>query len=146
MPSSRYGGPLPDVKYGFELTVEPPDGTSEAQPVRQGELFKLGGTAGDGSGYKAVACTAADTPTTAGVVMLMAKHDLNDSVQDLGVKLISADAPTVVRLPFEGTAPTVGQSIAISGANVRRVTGAAFGKGNGRIMRVNTSDVEVLLV
>lgn len=145
MPSTRYGGPLPDVKYGFELTVEPPNGTSEAQPIDQGELFKLGGTASDGSGYKAVACAAGDDPTE--VVLLMAKHGLNDSVQDLGVKVLGHGDLTVVRLPYNGTAPTVGQSIEISAGDVRAVTGIAWKKGGGRIMKVHTgtTEVEVLI-
>ncbi len=58
--ATRYGGPLPDTKYGFEITVEPPAAV-DADPLDQWEVVRISGVAADGSGYKAAAAVAGDT-------------------------------------------------------------------------------------
>ena len=56
-------------------------------------------------------------------------------------------AGLVCELPYDGTAPTVGQSIAVAAGNVQKVSGIAFARGAGRVMKVDTARgvVEVLL-
>lgn len=138
-----YGGELPLIRYGLELTVEAPTGTSATVPVEQGDIFKIGGTASDGSGYKAVAAANTDTPATA--VWIMALHRITE-VQQMGV-LVLGQYETVVRLNYvSGAAPTLGQSVKPSATNVRKVAGVAF-DGSNMVLKVDTAalQVEVLI-
>jgi hypothetical protein len=134
-----YGGELPLIRYGLELTVEAPTGTTTAVPVEQGDVFKIGGTASDGSGYKAVAATAADT--SADSVWVMALHRMTE-VQQMGV-LVLGKYGTVVRLNYvSGAAPTLGQSVIPSATNVRKVAGTAF-DGSNMVLKVDTAALQV---
>ena len=142
--ANEYGGELSDVKYGLELSVEVPTGTSATAPVNMGDLFKIGGTAADGSHYKAVPLAGANDLLTS--IVIRAKHSVNrDDQPDLGVKVLGHYSK-VLRLPYvTGAAPTLGQSIAASGTNVRRVAGKAF-DGTSYVLKVDTVNliVEVL--
>lgn len=139
-----YGGETPLVKYGLSYTFESPTGTTTAAPVEQGDLFKVSGTASDGSGYKLAALTAGDDPTE--VVMVMALHRMTE-VGTMGGQLIG-NWHQVRRLNYvSGSAPTLGQSIEAAAGNVRKVAGKAFAIGSGIVLKVNTADltVEVLV-
>jgi hypothetical protein len=138
-----YGGETPQVKYGLSITVESPDGTSATVPVEQGDLFKLGGTASDGSGYKAVALVSGNDATSS--VVIMALHRITE-VGTMGVQVIGRYSQ-IRRLNYvSGSAPTLGQSVEASGSNVRKIVGKAF-DGDGFVCAVNTSDLtaEVLV-
>lgn len=140
--ATRYGGPLPDTKYGFEITVEPPAAV-DADPLDQWEVVRISGVAADGSGYKAAAAVAGDTSDA--VLLGLAKHYCNDSDMPLGLKVLGLGAPTVLRVPTTG-APTLGQSIAVSAADVRKFVGVAFSiTSRSKIMKVLTGEVEVLV-
>lgn len=135
-----YGGQFPLVKYGVTLTVEAPDGTTTAAPVEQGDVFKLGGTASDGTGYKVVACSDGNDATSS--VLVMALHRIT-SVNDLGVLILSGKWAGVDRVRYHtGAAPTLGQSIEASGVNVREIKGKSF-DGDGYVLKVDTSALEV---
>jgi hypothetical protein len=143
----RIGGETPIIKYGTELSVEGPTGVSAANPVNEGDLFKLGGTGADGTGYKVVDCVANDSPISC--VLVMALHKLTDINVPLGVKVLGALGSTQVRrLRYvSGAAPTIGQSIQATAGNVRRIKGVAFAGGSGYVLAVDTSalDAEVLV-
>lgn len=143
---SGYGGEFPDIGYGAEITAETPDGTSDTTPVLMGELFKLAiaaDTASDSSGYKAVACAAGDDPSE--VYLIQAKARSN-TVGPLAFKLLAGGMAQVRNLPYT-VAPTIGQSVEIAAANVRKVIGITHGKGKGLVLKVNTAlgTAEVLL-
>lgn len=146
-----YGGETPLIGFGLRLTVEAPTGTSASVPVEQGDIFKIGGTAVDGSGYKAVAATNADISggasgtATADSIFVMALHRMTE-VQQMGV-VVLGPYQQVRRLNYvSGAAPTLGQSVVPSASNVRKVAGVTF-NGSNRVMKVDTSDltVEVLV-
>ena len=141
MAAPGYGGETPIIKYGTEITVESPAGISAAAPINQGDLFILSGTAADGSGYKAAAATAGNAPTTVGC-LLMALHRMEQPSQPMGVKVLNGSMEQIRRLRYTGS-PTLGQSVAISAADVRKVVGKAFAVGDGRILAINTSTTEV---
>jgi hypothetical protein len=140
--ATTFGGETPDVKYGLEITVEAPDGTSTATPVEQGDLFKLGASSdldSDGSGYKLVPLVADDNPATC--VMVMAKHRMTE-VREMGVKVLGG-YHQIRRLRYvSGAAPTIGQSVAATAGNLRRIKGIAFANGAGRVCKVNTGDLD----
>jgi hypothetical protein len=138
-----YGGETPLVKYGLTLTVEAPTGTNSTTPVNEGDVFKIGGTAVDGSGYKAVAATNADRQGNA--VLVMALHRMLE-VQQMGVLVLGKYRGTVRLNYVSGAAPTLGQSVVPSATNVRKVAGVAF-DGSNIVLAVNTADltVEVLV-
>lgn len=143
----RMGGETPIIKYGTELSVEGPVGTTASQPVNAGDVFKLGGTGADGTGYKVVAAVDGDDSTNA--ILVMALHNLTDLAVPLGVKVLGARGMTQVRrLRYTtGAAPTIGQSIEVSGVDVRKIKGKTFAVGDGYVLAVDTSalDVEVLV-
>jgi hypothetical protein len=134
-----YGGETPLIGFGLRLTVESPTGTDATTPVAQGDLFKLGGTAADGTGYKAVALVAGNDSTSS--VILMALHPMT-SVGPMGVYVLGP-WQSVRRLNYvSGAAPTLGQSIEASATNVRKVVGKAY-DGDGYVLKVATADLQV---
>lgn len=142
-----YGGELPLTRYGLELTVEAPTGTTATVPVEQGDIFKIGGTASDGSGYKVVAAAAADIPAGASGVAVadsihvMALHRMTEVAQ-MGVFVLAPYA-SVRRLNYvSGAAPTLGQSVVPSATNVRKVAGVAF-NGANMVLKVDTAALQV---
>lgn len=140
---SGYGGETPLVKYGLSYTFESPDGTTAAVPVAQGDLFKIGGTASDGTGYKLVALVDGNDFTSS--VIVMALHAIAE-VGTMGAQILG-NWHQIRRLNYvTGVAPTLGQSVEASGVNVRKVKGKAF-DGDGIVLKVNTADltVEVLV-
>lgn len=140
MPQQSFGGETPLVPYAgpLTLTVEAPDGTTEAAPVLQGQLFKLSGTAADGSGYKIAAMTAADAPSS--VVMVMALHRATQ-VREMGVVLITPFRQ-VRRLSYvSGSAPSLGESIEAAAGDVHKIAGKTY-DGDGIVLKVNTADLD----
>jgi hypothetical protein len=141
--AQRYGGETPMVESGLRLTVEAPDATTVLAPVEAGTILKLGGTAADGSAYKAVACVDNDTPVS--VVMVQALHRIT-SVGPLGVMVLSPYSQ-VRRLPYlKGEKPDLGGSVQIS-ATVSMVGAKGFTAGCGFVLAIDTvaEDCEVLL-
>ena len=135
-----YGGETPLIGFGLRLTVEAPTGTDSTTPVEQGDIFKLGSTAADGSGYKAVALVAADAASDP-VIMVMALHRMT-SVGPLGVAVLG-NWHQVRRLNYyTGEAPSIGNSIEASNNNVRKVKGKAF-DGDGYVLNVDTTALQV---
>lgn len=137
----RIGGETPIIKYGTELSVEGPAGTTSAAPVLAGNIYKLGSTGADGTGYKVVACTAADS--SANGVLVMALHRLTDLNVPLGVKVLGAYGLTQVRrLRYHtGAAPSIGQSIEAS-TTVTEIAGKAWAVGCGYVLAVDTTALE----
>jgi hypothetical protein len=134
-----YGGETPLIGFGLRLTVEAPTGTNATTPVEQGDLFKISGTASDSSGYKAAALVAGDDATNS--VVIMALHRMTD-VNQMGV-IVLGPWQQVRRLNYvSGSAPTLGQSVEASAANVRKVAGKAFDK-DGFVLKVDTSALQV---
>lgn len=140
-PTLKLGGETPIIKYGTELTLQSPDGISESAPQLQGDLFKIGGPASDGTQLKAVPCAAADT--MASVYMVMALSRETRPGYPCGYKVLSGQSVQIRRLRYDGAAPTIGQSVEIAAGNVRKVTGIAHAKGAGLVVAVNTGDTEV---
>jgi hypothetical protein len=131
------------VESGLRLTVEAPDATTILVPVEAGTILKLGSTAADGSGYKAVAAVDNDTP--ASVVLVMALHRIT-SVGPLGVMVLGRYSQ-VRRLPYlTGEKPSVGGSVQVS-ATVSKVGAKGFTDGCGYVLYVDETaeDCEVLL-
>lgn len=138
-----YGGETPLIDGGFRLTLESPTGTTSSIPVEQGDLFKIGGTAADGTGYKAAALVAGNDATSS--VVVMALHRMTE-VGPMGV-IVLGGYQGIVRFNYvSGAAPTLGQSIEASATNVRKVVGKAW-DGDGMVLKVNTAEltVEVLV-
>jgi len=138
-----YGGDTPLIGFGLRMTVEAPTGTNATTPVEQGDLFKLGGTAADGSGYKAAALVGGNDATSS--VVIMALHRMTEVAQ-MGV-VVLGPWQQIKRLNYvSGAAPTLGQSIEASGTNVRKIAGKAY-DGDGFVLKVNTADLtaEVLV-
>lgn len=134
-----YGGETPLIGFGLRLTVEAPTGTDATTPVAQGDLFKIGGTAADGSGYKAAALAAGNDSTSS--VVLMALHAMTE-VGPMGVVVLDK-WQQVRRLNYvSGAAPTLGQSIEASATNVRKVVGKAY-DGDGIVLKVDTAGLQV---
>jgi hypothetical protein len=130
-----YGGETPLIGFGLRLTVESPTGTDATTPVAQGDLFKLGGTAADGSGYKAAALVGGNDSTSS--VVIMALHNMTE-VGPMGV-VVLGPWQQVRRFNYvSGAAPTLGQSIEASGTNVRKIAGKAY-DGDGIVLKVDTS-------
>ena len=138
----RIGGETPIIKYGTELSVEGPAGVTSAAPVLAGDIFKLGGTGADGTGYKVVDC--ADGDDSADSVLVMALHKLTDLTVPLGVKVLGAYGICQVRrLRYHtGVVPTIGQSIEISGNNVRKIEGLSFAAGKGYVLAIDATALE----
>lgn len=140
----RYGGAETPRDNGLRMSVEAPDGVSTSAPVNVGDLFKLGGTDLDGSGYKVAALTAGEDPTE--VVMVQAlERKTEESVMTVAVL---GPYSQIRRIPYKtGSAPTVGQSIETATASVREVVGIAFKYGGGFVLYVDTvnEEVEVLI-
>ena len=133
-----YGGETPLIGFGLRLTVEAPTGTDATTPVEQGDIFKIGGTASDGSGYKAVAAANADTPATA--IWLMALHRMTE-VGPMGV-VVLGPYQQVRRLNYvSGAAPTLNQSAKPSATNVRKIAGVAF-DGSNMVLKVDTAALQ----
>ena len=137
----KLGGETPIIKYGTELTLQTPDSLTEAAPQMQGDLFKIGGPASDGTQLKAVPCAAGDDPATVLLVMALTRETV--AGKPAGYKLLNGAPEQIRRLRYNGAAPTLGQSIEIAAGNVRQVTGQAWARGAGTIVAVNTGDVEV---
>jgi len=145
MTALAIGGETPILEYGLEISAETPSGTSVTTPVLEGDLFELDGSADSyGNGYKLVACTAGDKPST---VILAYALVRSQNVEAIGVKILTGQATQIRRLGYNGAAPTVGNSVAIAAGNVRRGTGIAFARGDGLVLAVDTStsEVEVLI-
>ena len=138
-----YGGTTPLIDNSLTLTVEAPDGTNATTPVEQGDLFKLGGTAADSTGYKAVALVAGNDASSS--VVLMALHRATE-VGPIGVLVVGRYRRVEQFTYLTGAAPTLGQSIEAAPVNTRRVAGKAF-DGDGYVLAVNTANltVEVLV-
>lgn len=140
---ATYGGVTPLLKWE-SITCEAPAGTTVAAPVLQGELFELSGAGvdDDGSGYKLVACTAGDT--FAAALIVMALHRQTEE-REIGVQQLSVGSGQRRLLAYTGTAPAIGDGVAISAANVRKVvgTGAAAATNLPRVVRVLTATTEV---
>lgn len=135
-----YGGQFPLVKYGITLTVEAPTGTDSTTPVEEGDVFKLGGTASDGTGYKAAACVDGNDATSS--ILVQALHRMT-SVNQMGVLVLSGKWSGVTRVKYHtGAAPTIGQSIESSGVDVREIKGKSF-DGDGYVLKVDTTNLEV---
>jgi hypothetical protein len=138
----KLGGETPIIKYGTELTLQTPDGISEAAPQAQGDIFKIGGPASDGTQLKAVPAVAGDTMDTDYLVMALTRETVPG--KPAGYKLLSGGMVQIRRLGYvSGAAPTLGQSVAVSATNVRKVAGIAQAHGCGLVVAVNTGDLEV---
>lgn len=142
-----YGGETPLIGFGLRLTVEAPTGTSTSVPVEQGDIFKIGGTASDGSGYKVVAAAAANVSAgasgtaVADAIWVMALHRMTEVAQ-MGV-FVLGPFQSIRRLNYvSGAAPTLGQSAVISGTNPRKVAGASF-NGSNIVLKVDTTALQV---
>jgi hypothetical protein len=133
----RYGGTTP-FNYGLRLSVEAPAGTSTSVPVVVGQVFKIGGTAADGSGYKLVALTGTDDPLTC--VMVQALTGATD-VSDVTVAVLGPYSQ-VRRAVYEGS-PTIGQSIDAAPTSQRKVEGVTWVHGQGYITFVDATATEV---
>lgn len=130
-----YGGETPLIGFGLRMTVEAPTGTDATTPVEQGDLFKLGGTASDGSGYKAVALAAGNDSTSS--VVIMALHRMTE-VNQMGV-IVFGKWQQIRRVNYvSGAAPTLGQSIEASTTNPRKAVGKAY-DGDGYVLKVDTT-------
>jgi len=140
-PTLKLGGETPIIKYGTELTLQTPDGISEDAPQLQGDLFKIGGPASDGTQLKAVACAAGDSMASVYLVMALTRETRPG--YPAGYKVLSGQKVQIRRLRYDGSAPTIGQSVEIAAGNVRKVTGIAQAAGKGLVVAVNTGDTEV---
>lgn len=130
-----YGGETPLIGFGLRMTLESPTGTTSAAPVEQGDLFKIGGTAADSSGYKAAALVDGNDFTSS--VVVMALHRMTE-VGPMGVMVLGR-WHSVVRLNYvTGVAPTLGQSVEASGVDIRKIKGKAY-DGDGMVLKVDTS-------
>jgi hypothetical protein len=141
----KYGGETPDLKYGLEITLESPDGLTESAPQLQGQIFKLGGPALDGTQMKAVPCADGDGPET--VILVQAKHrEVKPDVPG-GYKVLTGGPDQIRRIKYDGAAPTLGQSVAAAAGNLRAVDGRLWTRYGGTVIAVNTSatEVEVLI-
>jgi hypothetical protein len=138
----RIGGETPIIKYGTELSVEGPADVTVSHPVLAGDIFKLGGTGADGTGYKVVDCSDGDDSSDS--VLVMALHNLTDLNVPLGVKILGAYGLCQVRRLryYTGVPPTIGQSIEISGSDVRRIEGLSFAPGKGYVLAIDTTALE----
>lgn len=138
-----YGGETPLAYQDGKLTVEPPDGTSTTQPVLAGSIYKMalaGDTATDGSGYKIVACSENDNPSTVVLVQALHRHV---TMEQMGVIVLSSYAGMVRRIPYKsGAAPTLGQSIEIS-SDLINVNGLTWARGAGTVLAIDTAALEV---
>jgi len=134
-----YGGETPLTEFGLRLTVEAPTGTDATTPVAQGDVFKLGGTAADSSGYKAAACSDGNDATSS--VLVMALHRMTE-VGPMGVVVLGRWAQVRRVSYYTGAAPTLGQSIESSGSDVRKIKGKSF-DGDGYVLKVDTSALQV---
>lgn len=133
-----YGGETPLIDFGLRLTLESPTGTTTAAPVESGDLFKISGTAADGSGYKAAALTAGDDPGE--VVIVQALHRMT-SVGPMGVSVLG-HFQQVRRVNYvSGAAPTLGQSIEASATNVRKVAGITY-DGSSMVLLIDTNALQ----
>lgn len=142
MVAHQYGGETPQIKYGTELTLETPDGISESAPQLQGDLFKVGGPAADGTQLKAVPLVAADDPNTCIMVQALTRETKPD--RPAGYKVINGYGEQIRRMRYvSGAAPALGQSIEASATDVRKVAGQAWARGAGMVVAVNTSALEV---
>ena len=138
----RYGGADSNEALGLRMTVEAPDGTTSTNPVKVGEIFKLGGTDADGGGYKLVAAADNDTPDS--VVMVQASERMT-VVGPMTVRVLGRYSQ-IQTLPYlAAEVPSVGGSIQIS-ATVRKVGAATFAAGS-YVLNVDTAteEVEVLV-
>jgi len=137
----KFGGETPLVPWAgpMTLTVEAPTGTTEAAPVVAGQLYKISGTAADGSGYKIAAC--AENDDTLNCVLVMAMHRMT-TVREMGVVLITPYRQ-VRRLPYRsGAAPTLGQSIATAPTDLGKIKGISYAAHKGIVLAVNTADLD----
>lgn len=133
----RYGGETPFTN-GLRISVEAPAGTTTSAPVAVGEVFKLGGTAADGSGYKLTALGANDDPNTC--VMVQALSGAT-AVTDLTVAVLGP-YQQIRRAVYEGS-PSIGQSIDAAPTSQRKVEGVTWAAGQGYITYVDATAGEV---
>lgn len=134
-----YGGETPLVEYGLTMTVESPTGTTTAAPVSEGEIYIISGTAADGSGYKIAAGVNGNDFTSN--VLVQAIHRMT-TVGPMGV-IVLGNWHQIRRIAYTtGAAPTLGQSIEISGVTVTKIKGKAF-DGDGMVMLIDTGSLEV---
>ncbi|KAB2328938.1 hypothetical protein F7731_23585 [Cytobacillus depressus] len=109
----RVNTTMPD-SYGLSLTVYVPT-ASEANPIETGDILSWSTT----SGYSAVPAGAGDA------IQLRAKHPVTDPLEPLGVHAFGFSR--VERLPFEGTAPALGDSVTADGKGGVTTAGDANG-------------------
>lgn len=140
MATVGYGGehPLVNIATGLKLTVEPPDGTSAAAPVNQGDILELdpADTAFDGVALKTKQATG--TINAVDQILVQALAPIRDVALPLGV-LILAPGVGIRTLPYQ-TAPTVGQSVQVVSGQ-RAVAGIAYAKGKGLVISVDTASL-----
>lgn len=141
----RYGGAESPEGNGFRMTVEAPAGTSLTQLVLPGQMYKLGGTDADGSGYKAVALATGDDP---GSVVLLRAVERKQDVSPMTVQVIGYDQ--IVTMSYvSGNAPTLGQSVEAtdptgnSGADAGKIKGKAFAAGESYVCMIDTVNLQV---
>lgn len=137
-----YGGETPLIDFGLRLTVEAPTGTTTSAPVNEGDIFKIGGTASDGSGYKAAALADNDAPDAQVLVMAIHRQTF---IGPMGV-IVLGRYQQVRRLNYvSGQAPTLGQSIEAN-STTRKINGKAF-DGTSLVLLVdaNALTVDVLI-
>jgi hypothetical protein len=108
MSLKKYGGTTPHI-YGTDLTVEPPDGTSAEHPLAEGSIWKLGGTAIDGSGYK---LSAAEEGDSFNECVLGIVSERATTMGPIGFKLLNG-IQQVALVPMEAPYPEVGKSVEI---------------------------------
>lgn len=134
----RYGGETPQG-YGLQQTFEAVDGTSSTTPVEVGDMFIIGGTDADGSGYKLADGSSADDNATPKV--LVQATERATSVRAIGC-FVLGPYQQIRRIPYKsGSAPTVGQSIELS-SDLRTVVGKTF-DGWTMVLLVDTVNLEV---
>lgn len=132
---TAYGGETPLIDFGLRITVEAPVSTSVTVPVEAGDIFKLGSTAADGSGYKAVNLVAGDDCDE--VVMVQALHRIT-SVGPMGVSVLGK-YQQIRRLTYTaGSVPVIGQSVIAKTGTVRTVESAAF-NSSSYVLLVDTN-------
>lgn len=139
-----FGGATPLTYQDSRFTAEAPTGTTAAAPVIKDRVYRLiGGVAADASAYKMVASVAADTPTS--TILCVALEGKEAADAPVGVLVLNPYGGMTVILTYTGAAPTLGQSIAVS-ATPGLVTGAAWARGNGTIVKIDTATTTVEVI
>lgn len=113
-------------RYGLTITCEAPAGTDSVTPVEIGDIFKLSRT----TAYKLVAAVDGDTMLAtggAGSEVLVVAMERSTDVKPIAVRVLGKFSH-IKTLFYNGTAPTIGQSLIASSA--RKVKAVAYNGQN----------------